>query len=92
MSERFDLKAWSESVPKGKYSYQTVHPLATRTVAEIQDIANAAEAKGQCLKRNQFTPYEWEMVIQFILTIRDLPEMSRERIAGLWSTDDLPSA
>lgn len=89
MSEPFDLEAWRDSVKPGQYNYQTVHPLARRTVAELQDIANAAEAAGNCLRRNRFTAYEWEIVIQVVLTIRDLPQTSRERIAKLESTDEL---
>jgi hypothetical protein len=89
MSKPFDLKKWAESVKPGQYSYQTVHPKANRTVAELQDIANAAEASGTCLQSTQFTGYEWEIIIQIVLAIRDLPEMSRQQISMISTTDEL---
>jgi hypothetical protein len=71
---------------------QTVHPLANRTLGQLADIANAAEKGGETLYRDKFSPFEWVAVVQFVLTIRDLPSVPDAQIASYKSTADIASA
>jgi hypothetical protein len=86
----FDIAKWNATVSRDKYGAQTRHPNASRTVAELQDIANAAEEGGETLNRADFTPYDWQCLIQFVLTIRELPGLPGYAIAAMSSSDDLP--
>lgn len=50
---------------------QTIHPLATKTLGELADIANDVYASGQKLDRANFpslSDFDWECVTVFYLT------------------------
>ena len=68
---------------------QTRHPLASRTLADIQDIANAAEAEGRALSASDWTPFDWLCLVQFILTIRKQNPWSDEAIRQITSTNQI---
>jgi hypothetical protein len=68
---------------------QTRHPLASRTLAELQDIANAAEANNQTLFAKDWTPFDWLCLVQFVLTIRKQNPWSDEAIGQIVSTNQI---
>ncbi len=68
---------------------QTRHPLASRTLADIQDIANAAEAEGRALSASDWTPFDWLCLVQIILTIRKQNPWSDEAIRQITSTNQI---
>ncbi len=69
---------------------QTRHPLASRTLGELQDIANATESAGQTLFRSDWTPFDWLCLVQFILTLREQPPWSDDEIRRIRSTAEIP--
>jgi hypothetical protein len=69
---------------------QTRHPLASRTLSELQDIANAAESAGQTLFRADWTPFDWLCLVQFILTLREQHPWSDDEIRHIQSTAEIP--
>lgn len=69
---------------------QTRHPLASRTLGELQDIANAAESAGQTLYRADWTPFDWLCLVPFILTLRKQRPWSDDEIGAIQSTAEIP--
>ncbi len=69
---------------------QTRHPLASRTLSELQDLANAAEADGRTLHRSEWSPFDWLCLVQFILTLRKQPPWPDDQIGRLRSTAEIP--
>jgi len=55
---------------------QTVHPLANRTLSALQDLANDANAKGYILYRDDYTPFEWQCIVDITLTIKRKPSLN----------------
>ncbi len=66
--------------------HQTRHPLASRTLAELQDIAIAAEAEGRALSASDWTPFDWMCLVQLVLTLRKQNTWSNEAIEQISST------
>ncbi len=71
---------------------QTRHPLARRTLGELQDLANAAEADHRTLYRSDWSPFDWLCLVQFILTLRKQPPWPDDHIGRLRSTAEIPSS
>lgn len=71
---------------------QTRHPLASRTLGELQDLANAAEAEHRTLYRSEWSPFDWLCLVQFVLTLRKQPPWPDDQIGRLRSTAEIPAA
>ena len=69
---------------------QTRHPLASRPLGELQDIANQAEAEGRTLFASNFTKFDWLCLVQFVLTIRKQNRWSDDAILQIESTAQVP--
>ena len=55
---------------------QTVHPLAKRTLSRLQELANEANEKGKVLYRDDYTPFEWQCIVDITLTIKRKPSLN----------------
>ena len=50
------LPSTTSTTNPGPAPHQTRHPLASRTLGELQDLANAAEAEGRTIPSGGFSP------------------------------------
>ena len=84
------LPSTTSTTNPGPAPHQTRHPLASRTLGELQDLANAAEAEGRTLHRSDWSPFDWLCLVQFILTQRKQPPWPDDSIGRLRSTAEIP--
>jgi len=69
---------------------QTRHPLASRTLAELQDVANKAEADHLPLQAADWTSFDWQILCQVVLTIRKVYGWTAYDIQQIKSTAEIP--